>query len=164
VSNFSDRVCRDLALLAAGLASIAILGGIVLVNSGGQQRDDLTDVDAYGALRMLMAREYAELRTRRLIEPDVAIAVGSDITGDAAEVLRRFGRPWGGVQAWEENRGVPPAGILLVRELRIEGDSGFVTVVVGERAGDLGCGYTIQSRYDWNEGWEGRALARMRVC
>ena len=151
-------------LLTAGLVAIALLGGVALVNSAYRPLKTLSDPEPYDALNQLMTKEYARLIDQLRLPPNITIAVGSGLSEPALQVLHRFGHHWIDEQPWEHNRGVPPPGTLLVNELRIEGNTGYVAVVVGETAGDLACGYSIETQYTWRGQWTGPDYALVTVC
>ena len=151
-------------LLTAGLLAVAVLGGVALINEMDEPPEQLSDVQSDDALELLMAAEYARLADQWRVASDATIAIGSGLSEDAADVLRRFGHPWIHEQPWDNNRGVPPPGVLLVKELRLGKDSGFVAVVIGEVAGDLACGYSIESRYSWRGRWTIPDGGRVVVC
>jgi hypothetical protein len=164
----ANSVYRDSMLLMAGVLSVVVLGGLVLFNSTEEPSEGsqatLSDLDLDDALRLLMAAEYARVSDEWRLAPNVTIAIGSSLSESAAEVLRRFGHPWIREESWEENRGVPPPGTILVRELRIDGELGFVAIVIGEVAGDLACGYHIESQFYWRAGWGDPAESSVLMC
>lgn len=160
----ANSVNRDSMLLMAGLASIAVLGAVALINYTGELPEQLSDSESYDGHRLLMVAEYSRLSDQWQLAPDVTIAIGSGLSESAATVLQRFGHPWIRQQSWENNRGVPPPGTMLVKELRLDGDTGVVAVVIGEIAGDEACGYNIDSRYTWRGGWTVPDSGRVVMC
>jgi hypothetical protein len=157
-------VYRDTMLLTAGLVAIALLGGVALVNATYRPLKTQSDPEPYDALNLLMTAEYARLIDQLRLPPNSTIAVGSGLSEPALQVLHRFSHQWVDEQPWENNRGVPPPGTLLVKELRIEGNTGYVAVVIGEAAGDLACGYKIETQYTWRGQWTGPNYALVTVC
>jgi len=151
-------------LLMAGVVAIALLGGVALVNSTHRPPKKQPDLGSYDALSLLMSAEYARLTDRLRLSPNITIAVGSRLSEPASQVLYRFSNHVIDEQPWENNRGVPPPGTMLVNELRIEGISGYVGVVIGETAGNLACGYTIESQYTWQGQWIGPDNTLVIVC
>ena len=160
----ANHVFRDAMLLMAGLVASALLGGVALVNSTHRPPKAPPALESYDALNLLIAAEYARLTDRLRLSPNITIAVGSGLSEPASQVLYRFGNPVIDEQPWENNHGVPPPGTMLVNELRIEGNSGYVGVVIGEAAGDLACGYTIESQYTWQGQWIGPDDTLVTVC
>ena len=160
----ANYVYRDAMLLMAGLVAMALLGGVALVNSAYRPPRTQPDLESYDALNLLIATEFARLTGRLRLPPDMTIAIGSGLSEPAAQVLRRFRNRVIDQQPWENNRGVPPPGTMLVRELRLEGNTGYVGVVIGEAAGDLSCGYTIESQYTWRGQWTGPDDTLVTVC
>ena len=147
-----------------GVLSTFILAGFLLISLTEEPPVSLADLNSYDAHRLLMATEYARVADEWRLESDVTIAIGSELSGTASDVLQRFRHHWMAEQSWEDNDGVPPPGTVLVRELRIDGETGFVALVIGEVAGNLACGYSIVSRYSWQEGWGSPDESSVTVC
>jgi hypothetical protein len=164
----ANSIYRDSILLMAGVLSIAVLGGAALVYSTQEVEDEstaaLAELKPYEALRLLMLAEYARVAEKWRLGSNVTIAIGTGLSGSAADVLQRFGHPWEPERSWESNRGVPPPGNVLIRGLRIEGDTGFVAITIGEVAGNPACGYHIDSQYSWRGGWAEPDQSRVVMC
>jgi hypothetical protein len=160
----ANSIYRDSGILMVGVLSAVVLAGFFVISSTEEPPASLADLNPYDAHRLLMAAEYARIADEWRLESDVTIAIGSGLTGTASDVLQRFGHPWTAEQSWEDNGGVPPPGTVLVRELRIDGETGFVVLVIGEVAGNLACGYSIESRYSWQEGWGSPDESSVVMC
>jgi hypothetical protein len=160
----ANCIYRDVMLVMAGLVAIGLLGSVALVNFTHRPPETQPDLESYDALNLLMTAEYARLTDRLRLSPNITIAVGSGLSELASQVLQGFSNHLIDEQPWEKNRGVPPPGTMLVNELRIEGNSGYVGVVIGETAGDLACGYKIESQYSWRGQWTGPDNTLVIVC
>ena len=146
------------------LLSTVVLAGFLLISSTEEPPASLADLAPYDAHRLLMAAEFARVADVWRLESDVTIAIGSELSGTASDVLQRFSHHWMAEQSWGDNGGVPPPGTVLVRELRIDGETGFVALIIGEVAGNSACGHNIASRYSWQEGWGSPDESSVVVC
>jgi hypothetical protein len=156
-------VLSNTAMLSVGVGAVVIFSAAVFILEGREQPPSIAEVQPNTLLVALAKTELAHLTANGMVRADTMIALAQDLKPEAADAVRETSRMWTQDTGWPENQGIPPPGMVLVRQLGFNGDHGFVTVVVGEIAGSLSCGITVESHYVWRDGWQDRS-GSMRMC